>query len=73
MPGILACFFFFFFFFPTTWRAPKELQLLSYEAILRLCSHYTGLLLRRHESHAGLLFTPDRNGCGGAISVTKRS
>ena len=39
----------------------------------RLCSHYTGLLLRMHENHTGYGFCSQRNGDFGAISVTKRS
>ena len=39
----------------------------------RLCSHYTGLLLRMHENHTGYGFCSQKNGDFGAISVTKRS
>ena len=39
----------------------------------RLCSHYTGLLLRMHENHTGYGFCSQKNSDFGAISVTKRS
>ena len=40
---------------------------------LRLCSYYTGLLLRRNENHTGQLLFTHKNGNIGAISVIEQS
>ena len=75
-PSLTIFFFIYLFvlhFPPCKCKTGQRAKILLYCPPLRLCSHYTGLLLRMHENHTGYGFCSQKNSDFGAISVTKRS